>query len=428
MPLFATHFKKYDQLTDSSPSCSFHQCESLPHNTCNHCDDHFCHDHSSEHENRCSQTVPYLTATINKLVARLSSVEPHCLEQLEQWRAEAYQCINRYCDKKCYDLIENKKEDLKKELDHLRNNLNESIQEQSSIYNQINHDLQLIEVKLIEFEHLRLTLRPLIIEENLVTLQTLFPLPHAHHTIHLKSGNASSIGSNERHLLIGREGKYLSLIDRKFDIINEIPFGHDDIHSICWSSTINRFIIITFKQIFILDENTMILEECSILTNVDWWRGTCSDDTLFLSSAEWGSSIHEFDLRSSFQYIKAWNTPITCEKNEIICDLKYNNGFLAMPIVHKQTEQSRLDLRSSTTLDRIWSIHIHGRCRCCSINGDQWLVMDHDSCQLFHISADGRLLKKDKYEHHQRLEDVTTWNENNIVILTKKTTNLHEVR
>jgi len=207
MPLFTTHFKQYESLTEpSSQSCSVHQCESLPHNICNHCDHNFCHDHSSEHENRCNQTVPYLVDIINKFVVRISSVEPYCLEQLKRWREEAYQSINRYCDKKCHDLIENKKEDLKKELDHLRNNLNESIQEQSSIYNQINHDLQLIEVKLIEFEHLRLTLRPLIIEENLVTLQTLFPLPHAHHTIHLKSGNASSIGSNERHLLIGREG------------------------------------------------------------------------------------------------------------------------------------------------------------------------------------------------------------------------------
>jgi hypothetical protein len=35
--------------------------------------------------------------------------------------------------------------------------------------------------------------------------------------------------------------------------------------------------------------------------------------------------------------------------------------------------------------------------------------MDHDGYQFFHISADGRLLKTDKYEHHHQLEDVITW-------------------
>lgn len=427
MALLTTHFKQYEQLTDSSLSCSIHRCSNLPHKTCNHCDHHFCQDHSNEHENRCNKTVSYLTDTLKKLLVQISSVEPHCLEQLERWRERAHQSVEHYCNKKRHDLIEKKQENLKKELDHFQNHLNQSNEVHNGVYNQINHDLQLIEVKLIEFEHFRLRLRPLIIEENLIVPQNLFPLSHVHHTIHLKAGNESSIGTNEKHLLVEREGKYLCLINTNFDIIDEISFYHNGIHSICWSSTINRFIIITFKQVFTLDEQTMMLEECSISSNIDWWRGTCSDDTLFLSTVEWGSSIHEFDLRTSFQFIKAWNSPITCEKNEIICDLKYNNGFLAIPIFNKHTEKSRFDLRSSITFDCIWSIPIHGRCRCCSINGDQWLVMDHDDYQFLHISADGRLLKKDKYEHHQRLDDLTTWNENIIVILTKKTINIHEI-
>ncbi|CAF5175355.1 unnamed protein product, partial [Rotaria sp. Silwood1] len=55
-------------------------------------------------------------------------------------------------------------------------------------------------------------------------------------------------------------------------------------------------------------------------------------------------------------------------------------------------------------------------------------VMDHDDGRFFHISAGGQLLNTDKYEHHQRLEDITTWDEHTIVVLTKKTINLHEVR
>jgi hypothetical protein len=55
--------------------------------------------------------------------------------------------------------------------------------------------------------------------------------------------------------------------------------------------------------------------------------------------------------------------------------------------------------------------------------------MDHDDGRFFHISVDERILKTDKYVHHQRLEDVITWDdENNIVVLTKKTIHLHEIR
>ncbi|CAF4383654.1 unnamed protein product [Rotaria sp. Silwood2] len=430
MALFPTHFKQYERMTDSFESCSVHQCSNLPNSVCNHCDRQFCQDHSNEHENRCSQTLPHLINTIDKLVGRISLIEPYCLEQLERWREQAHQSINRYCNKKRYDLIEKKKQNLEQELANIRSTLDESIEEQDGIHNQfkqIDHDIQLIEVKLIELEHLRLTLHPLIVDENLVTSQHIFPLPHPHHTIHIKSGNESSIASNERYLLVEREGKYLCLLDRNFTIVNEIPFCHDGVHSICWSSIINRFIIVTFKEIFTFDDKKMILEKCSISSNIDYWRATSSNDTLFLSSAKWGSSIHEFDLQSRFQFIKAWYPPVTCGEDEIICDLKYINGFLAIPIFKKHKEESRFDLRSSTTLDCIWSIRIHGRCRCCAVNGDQWLVMDHDDGQFFHISAGGRLLKTDKYEHHQRLEDVTTWNENTIVVLTKKTINLHEV-
>ncbi|CAF3677484.1 unnamed protein product [Adineta steineri] len=423
MSLFTTHFKQYERIPNESQPCSVDQCSNLPNSICCHCDQHFCHDHSNEHENRCNQTLRHLTETIDKLSNRITSVKPYFLNNLQQWRSESYHTIDRCYEKKYNDIIEKKQIILNKELDDLRNQL---ITEIKNEWNEINHDIQLIEVKLTELEHLRLTIRPLIIEDNLVTLQQLFPLPHASHTIHIKSGNESSIGSNEKYLLVEREGKYLCLIDRNFVIVNEILFNHNDIHSIFWSSSINRFIIITFKKIFTL-ENTMILEECPIPSNIDWWRGTCSNDTLYLSSAEWGSSIYEFDLRSTFQFVKTWHTPVTCERDEIICDLKYNNGFLAIPIFNKHKEQSRFDLRLSTTLDCIWTINIHGRCRCCSINGDQWLVMDHDDCRFFHISADGQLLKIDKYEYHQRLEDVTTWNQNNIVVLTKKTINIHEL-
>ncbi|CAF1288933.1 unnamed protein product [Rotaria sordida] len=50
----------------------------------------------------------------------------------------------------------------------------------------------------------------------------------------------------------------------------------------------------------------------------------------------------------------------------------------------------------------------------------QWLVMDHDDCRFYYISTDGQRLKSDKYDQHQRLEDIRPWNDNDMVVLTKE--------
>ena len=66
-----------------------------------------------------------------------------------------------------------------------------------------------------------------------------------------------------------------------------------------------------------------------------------------------GSSIYEFNLHSSFEIDKKWYAPVTCRKEEIISDLKYNSSFLTIPIFNKHIEQSHFELCSVTTLDCI---------------------------------------------------------------------------
>jgi hypothetical protein len=376
-----------------------------------------------------SQDLGHLADSVDQLILRLSTIKPSTLEQLEEWREAAYRSIDHYCEQKRHELTEKRQVHQMKELDHLRTQVNQLIKENDSSqehYDSINHNIQLAEVKINELEHFRVTLRPLTIDEHLIVRRHLFPLPQSHRSIHLRTSLESAIGTNDKHLLVDREGKHLCLLDQNLTIVKEIPFTHDGIHSICWASTIGQFVIITFKEILLLDEKTMRLKNCSIPSTKDWWRGTCSNDILFLSTVEWGSSIYEFDLQSSFKGVKEWHAPITCRKEEIICDLKYNNGFLAIPIYNKPKDESRFELRSVTTLDSIWSVRTHGRCRCCSIDVDQWLVMDHDDCRFFHISADGKLLEADKYDQHERLEDVIPWGKDDIAVLTKKSINLHK--
>lgn len=352
---------------------------------------------------------------INKLRLKLSNLEPSCFEQIEEWRQAAFKSIDSFCDEKRYEFIEKPRIDQEKELANIQGD-------------DIDRTLQLAEIKINELEHLRLTMRPLNLNRQLIVRRQLFPLSHSYRTLHLKTGLESAVGTNDQHLLVHRDDQHLCLLDRNLTLVREVSFSYDTIHGLCWSTTLDRFIIITFKEILLLDEKTMTLTTCPISSKIDWWRGTCSKKNLFLTTVEWGSSIYEFDLRS-FQLVKQWYQPLSCSKDEIICDLKYNHGFLVMPIFNKHKQQSRLELRCESTLDCLWATRIHGRhCRCCSIDVNQWLVMDHDDSRFFHISADGKLLETNKYDYHyQQLEDIIPWGQDHIVILTEKTIHLHQL-
>ena len=54
--------------------------------------------------------------------------------------------------------------------------------------------------------------------------------------------------------------------------------------------------------------------------------------------------------------IKQWNSPENCNSNEIIHNIAYNSGTLALIIVHTPCNIINIELRSSTTFDRIWSL------------------------------------------------------------------------
>jgi hypothetical protein len=124
---------------------------------------------------------------------------------------------------------------------------------------------------------------------------------------------------------------------------------------------------------------------------------TCSDRTLFLSTNELGSNIYTFNLLSSFLLIKQWKSPESCKSNENIHNIAYNNETLALIIADTSNNKVRLELRSSTTLDQFWSLPleitrpIKNAIRVCLLRCDEWLVMNHNTPRLLHISKDGKL-------------------------------------
>ncbi|CAF4857725.1 unnamed protein product, partial [Rotaria sp. Silwood2] len=115
--------------------------------------------------------------------------------------------------------------------------------------------------------------------------------------IKLPSDNWYSLATNQTHILvIGKSTLYL--INQHFKSVNQKSFSQEGIKDICWSKILNRFILISPKEIFTLDEKRMILDQCQLYfnSNIPWERRICSETSLFSSTFGQNPFIVEFNL------------------------------------------------------------------------------------------------------------------------------------
>ncbi|UJR27260.1 hypothetical protein I4U23_008555 [Adineta vaga] len=161
-----------------------------------------------------------------------------------------------------------------------------------------------------------------------------------------------------------------------------------------------------------------------------WFSCTCSNSILYLSTKVYSSSILEFNLTNSMSFHKRWESPDTCTKDEAIDGIFYHNDTLAIMISNDVRKFVRLELRSATTLIRIWSLPLdiiyneRQAYRFCLINRDEWIIADHTSSRLLHISNDGKL--KAIFEYRPAPCCTTTFRNNILAVSTKLAVQLHK--
>lgn len=408
-----------------SRSCEISSCKHSSSAVCICCNQCLCIDHLKDHSNKQTDNqLISLTTEINILsdqFHRISLSEPNFLTTLDQWRSDAYRTIDRFYEtqrRHFEQFIQENRQKQRKEIDHLRLKITDLNHEKNispdDIY-LIKDTIQSIEKDLNNLQYLHCHIRPLILDENFVTFRSdkitrdLLPLSRPYRTINIIDDSYCWMATNEKYLLAHHKPD-LYLFDRQLSIIEKTPWIHGRIYVMCWSSTLNRFIVITNDTIYTIDENLLAIERCDLIhhhhnNNIyrNWRSGTCSNINLYLSTGDLGSSIYEFILLPSIQFVKEWSSPISCRHDEGIDDLCYRNDKFAIIIFHQTTNETRLDLRSSITLDTIWSIelsHLAPRrtSGCCWLNNDEWFVTDEYDFRIFHISADGHLIKSEKYD------------------------------
>ncbi|CAF0949286.1 unnamed protein product [Rotaria sp. Silwood1] len=402
--------------------CSIEKCMRKSRWLCDCCQQHLCLQHLNEHNAILISQLNPLTDKINALEDRLNTLNIQKTidsgrQKLEQWRQDCYKKIDCLFEQKCREidqLVNEKVDQQREELNRIHSKTTEFINAQETSRQDIDllkSTIRQLETNMNEIERTRFTIttRPLLLDDTFVyitkmteTELDLSYLSPPYTTIHRSEGSCRSLTSNDRHFLIHQEPN-LCLFDREMNMVKSMSWPYNTIWDMCWSSALDRFIILGKKNIFLINENTMSIDNLYTVSKRDLLSCTCSDIVLFVCTNEGASSVLEFILFPSIELIREWNSPLTCMKDEIINDIVYNNGHLALIVKNKSEKSLRIELRNAETLDRIWRLQLDIRCaqkipfRCCALSGNEWLIVDYETDRLLQITKDGKMKTEIKY-------------------------------
>jgi hypothetical protein len=366
-----------------------------------------------------------LADEINTLDNQLSllnvdEVIDKCRQKLDKWRHECHATVDRFYEEKCQELQQRcveKVGEKRKKIHQLKLKINELIREQEATHDDIcslKATINDIKRDVNQFEEngIVVDVDPLVINQNLISIEQstsneldISTLSSPYRTIACSKDNWSGMTSNNHFLLIDQYPN-LCLYDKQLTLLKEYPWEYDNIPDMCWSSTLNSFIIITNKNgVFLINEKLTSLECIQTIEKKQWLSCTCSDSTLFLTTNESGSNIFQFNLLLSFHCMKQWKSPQTCNSDEFINSIAYNNETLALIIYNRNNSIKRIELRSSLTFDQLWSTTFDASYhyerwvnRVCVLKYNEWLVLDYSNSRLFHVSKDGKLKANRSYK------------------------------
>jgi hypothetical protein len=404
-------------------TCAIETCKLKSRALCHCCSKNLCLDHLKEHKDLPNSQLNIFVDEINTVGDQVSAlnidtvIENH-RQKLDKWRDDCYTVINHLYEEKCQELQQRCAERINKhrrEIDQIRTKINELIHEQEATHedipllratiNDVTRDVtQLAEKGIIVDIH------PLIIDKNIVYIEEwtskelkISTLPSPFRKVDCSDEDWPVTTSNSRFLLLDQHPN-LCLFDRELTLVKQCPWNYARITDMCWSSTLNSFIMITnIDGVFIFNENLTSFEPIQMIEKKQWLSCTCSDAVLFITTNGRGSDIFEFNLLSSFNLIKQWSAPRSCDINESIHSIAYNNGTLVLLFKDYLNNTLHVELRSSTTFDRLWSFpfditNTGGRItRICLLKNDEWLVTDYRTSSLLQISKDGKLKFTHKY-------------------------------
>jgi hypothetical protein len=408
-----------------SQLCVTDGCKYTSRVLCHCCNKDFCLEHLKQHDETINSQINPLVDEINTLSANLITLNTeelisNCREKLDQWRDDCILMINQFYDKKCQEL--NRR--CHKRLDLFQVEMNEIRSKMTKLINEkeiTSDDLEILslniydikkKVEQIKKKSFEINFYPLKLDENLISIEEpkiyqldLSKLSTPFRKLNCTDQSWPTMISNDHFFLVDQYPNII-LFNKDLKIVKQVPWSYGSIRDMCWSSVLTSFIIINNeKEVFLVKENSLSIQCVQTIGEQSWYSCTCSDRYLFLTNTNMGTNIFQFNILSSFHLIKQWKPPDSCKYQEYIDDINYNNGTLALIIKVSSNNTVHLELRSSTTLDRLWKLQLDVKkswfqqtIRCCSIMYDEWLVVEGNTSHLFHILKNGKLKIMGEYK------------------------------
>ncbi len=406
-----------------SQPCAITTCKRPSCALCYCCQQSVCLQHLKEHNDLLISQLNPLVDQINVIGDRLKAIDirnnvDNCRQKLEEWRNDCHKKIDDFFEQQYQKInlhVTEKVEKQRKEINQIQSKIAALMHEEEVSRQDIDLLTSSIrkldqQVNKFEYTHFNIETRSLMIDEswfhfeesniNRFDLSKISPVCK---TINYTDKSRMALASNDQFIMM-HQLPDLCLIDQNLDIIRRATWSYGDIHGMCWSSSLDRFIIVSDEGVFFLDETTMSIEKLKIVQERKWFSCTCSDTSLFLSTYELASYVMEYTLLPTIEFVKEWKSPDTCRKEEWISDVKYNRGSIALLINDPSKKTLFMELRNTKTLDRLWSFQINcvnlveKAFRCCLINDEEWLVTNHESDSLVHITKDGKMKLSHTYK------------------------------
>lgn len=432
-----------------SQVCGVNKCDRTTRGLCDCCIQNLCLQHLTEHNALLVSQLDNLVDEINVLGDRLQApsfqkLVDNCYQKLEDWRRDCHETIDRFFKQKRQEICQSVDDKIKKqqnEIHSLQSKVNELVRRKEATRQEIDlltSTIRQVEINLSNIEQtcFQVGTRPLILDDTSVFLKEtiehnldLSTISSNFKKVYRPDGSAAVINSNDKFLLMHRAPN-LSLINQDMNIIKEVSWTYGQIIDICWSVALNRFIITGGRTIFLVDENTMVIDKMKITKTRDWLSCTCSETFLFLSTNQCGSAILQFRLLPSIEFVKEWISPETCQNDEAILGIRYNNEKLGVTIRNNSKKSLRIELRHAETFDSIWSLPLDTICnrklvfRCCLLTSNEWLITDYEIKRLLHITKDGNLKSVIPYSDAPYYANLFA---NNLVISTIDGINIHKL-
>lgn len=304
-------------------------------------------------------------------------------------------------------------------LDHHHHSLDQCKQILDNYFEEINRNELIIDEIVEQYRCLTLKSNEIIKYEINLRKETSFYPNLTNVKMYLKNISIKDrclLSTNDEYLLV-HTNQQLHLFDRNYRLRTKIRLN-EIIHDICWSTQLNKFFLVSSKDLFEFNVNSILLK-CVRLTykSQGHWNRLCfSHKYLFISQSEVNSDLYQFDLFPTIQLSKKLKKEIYSNANQFINDLKYFDRKVYLLIEDNSTNECfiQIYLLKTFELEKKLCLGFGWNYRLTLFNNEYWIISDNYNQRCIYFDVNGQILKIDKLS--LKINEIVGWFHQQLII------------